>query len=252
MLFLKRILFMVQFLTAVPLRIQLKVDSEDIGKGLAFAPLIGLFIGGILALLYKGLMCVFPASVTAVFLVVSYLLLTGGLHFDGLGDTFDGVFSNRPREKVLEIMHDSRIGTNAALVMVSVVLIDAVFFVNFSQDIMVKTLILMPAAGRIGCLIGAGFSRYARSDQSLGKPFVDYCTKKEVLIGLIIYFTGFFITAGKEFMLISPVPIITSFVLTRYFSRKIGGVTGDILGAICELNQVLFLVLIFLSNKYFF
>lgn len=252
MVFLKRIIFMVQFLTAIPLRIKLKVNSEDIGKGLAFAPLVGLFLGALLALIYKGLICIFPASVTAVFLMVSYLVLTGGLHFDGLGDTFDGVFSNRPREKVLEIMHDSRIGTNAALVMTSIILIDTAFFMNINPDIMVKTLILMPVAGRIGSLVGAGFSRYARSDESLGRPFVDYCTKKEVLVGLVIYFTAFFITAGKEYMLISPVPVITSFVLTRYFSRKIGGITGDILGAICELNQAAFLILIYSSHKFIF
>jgi adenosylcobinamide-GDP ribazoletransferase len=250
MVILKRILFTVQFLTAVPLRIKLDVDGKDLGKGLAFAPLIGLFVGGILALLYKGLSYLFPISITAVFLIVSYIILTGGLHFDGLGDTFDGVFSNRPRQKVLEIMHDSRIGTNAALVMISIILIDVAFFMNINSGMMLKTLILMPVAGRIGCLIGAGFSRYARSDESLGKPFVDYCTKKEVLIGVVIYFAAFFMTGGREYALLSSVPVISSLLLTKYFSSKIGGITGDILGAICEINQALFLVLIYLAGKF--
>ncbi len=252
MIILRRFLIMLQFMTTIPLHVKLDYDSRDFGKGLAFAPLVGLIIGGALALIYMGLRLVFPPLITAVLLVAAYMLLTGGLHFDGLGDTFDGVFSNRSREKMLEIMHDSRIGTNAALAIICVVLIDAGLLIYIDAGIMTRTLIMMPVVGRLGCLIGAGTSGYARKGESLGRPFVDFCGIKEVVTGLFIYFAISFAAAGKEYMAVCTVPVILSLITSKYFAGKIGGVTGDILGAVCEINQAFFLVLTYLSQKYFF
>lgn len=251
MFIVKRFVIMLQFMTAIPLRINLNIDSKDLGKGLALLPLIGLILGGIMAIVYKGLVQVFPPLITAVFLIVAYLMLSGGLHFDGLGDTFDGVFSNRSRERMLEIMHDSRIGTNAALAIISVILIHVAFLTSLTPGLMVKTLILMPVAGRIGCLVAAGTSQYARKDESLGKPFIDYCGIREVLIGLLIYFAIFLAFLDITYGIISIITVLFSFILSKYFSGKVGGVTGDILGAVCELSQVFFLMMVYLCSKYF-
>ncbi len=242
----KRFVIMLQFMTAIPVRINISFDSKDLGRGLALVPLIGLILGGILAILYKGLVQVFPPLITAVFLVIAYLVLSGGIHFDGLGDTFDGVFSNRSKERVLEIMHDSRIGTNAALVIICVIMLYIAFLTNIAPGLMIKTLVLMPVAGRTGCLIAAGTSQYARKDESLGKPFVDYCGIREVITGLLIYFAIFLAFLDVTYVIISIIPVLFSFILSKYFSSKIGGVTGDILGAVCELNQVLFLMTVYL------
>lgn len=246
MIFIKRFLLMIQFLTTIPLPVKLDVRQEDFGKGLIFAPIVGVVLGGILAGFYHILNLVFTINITVIVLLAIYILLTGGLHFDGLGDTFDGLFSSRPKERILEIMRDSRVGTNAVLAITSLLLLDWSLLTAISPGYLTKVLILMPVAGRIGSLIGAGVSVYARSGEGLGRSFIDHCGTKEITAGLVIYFLIFYITAGNTGLLTAIFPVAAAFLLVKFFSRKIGGATGDILGAVCELNQMLFLALVFI------
>jgi adenosylcobinamide-GDP ribazoletransferase len=249
MKYLKRFVLMIQFLTTIPLRMNLNVTQEDYGKGLVFAPVVGLIIGGVLAGAWFVLDKVFPPFVTAVLIVVIYMLLTGGLHLDGLGDTFDGLFSNKPRDRMLEIMRDSRVGTNAVLAIAAVLLLDIAFLTSFDKYVILKVLLLMPVAGRIGSLISSSVSVYARSGEGLGKSFIDYCGAREILVGLIAFFLIFYLSAGVPGVIIAVVPPATAFITVKLFSRKIDGATGDILGAVCEINQTVFLIAVFLLLK---
>ncbi|MCX7842877.1 MAG: adenosylcobinamide-GDP ribazoletransferase [Clostridia bacterium] len=242
MVVIKRFLLMMQFLTAIPLPFKLDVKEEDFGKGLVFAPVVGLIIGGILAAQYLLLEMLLPFNVNAVLVVVSYIMLTGGLHLDGLGDTFDGLFSNRPKERILEIMRDSRVGTNAVLAIFCVLALNTALLISLGSRNIVKALLLMPAAGRIGSLIGAGASRYARSGEGLGKSFIDFCGIKQILAGLVLYALIFIFAGGSVWAYLLIIPVASSFFLIWLFSRKIGGSTGDILGAVCEINQTIFLL----------
>lgn len=246
MLIIKRFILMIQFLTSIPLPFKLDLKNEDFGKGLVFAPVVGLLIGGILAASFIVLNLVFPIHVISILILIEYILLTGGLHLDGLGDTFDGLFSNRSKERMLEIMRDSRVGTNAVLAIVCVLILNVSLLFGMGSDFIVKALILLPVAGRIGSLIGAGVSKYARSGEGLGKSFIDYCGIKEILIGLIFYFAIFFVVDNIRGLIISIFPVITAVLLVKYFSRKIGGATGDLLGAVCELNQTIFLMVMYI------
>lgn len=242
MVYLKRLVLMLQFLTSIPIPFKLDVNSEDFGKGLVFAPLIGLFIGGILCAFSVMMGFLFPPGIMAIAIVILYILLTGGLHLDGLGDTFDGLFSNRSRERMLEIMRDSRVGTNAVLAISSVLLLNVALIKELDSSILLKTIALMPVAGRIGSLVGAGISKYARSGEGLGKSFIEICGFKEILLGGTLYFTIFAAVSGVNGLVAATLPVITALLTTTFFSRKIGGATGDVLGAVCELNQTFFLI----------
>jgi len=167
--YLKRILLMVGFLTRIPVPFKIDGTEEDYGKGLVFAPVVGLLIGGILTILFYILKRFFPPGVTGILLIAAYIMLTGGLHLDGLGDTFDGIFSNRSREKMLEIMRDSRIGTNAVLAVICVVILNYALLSSIPLSGLPKALLLFPVAGRIGSLVGAGSTVYAREGEGLGK-----------------------------------------------------------------------------------
>lgn len=245
MIYLKRFVLMIQFLTTIPLGIQLKVTNEDFGRGLVFAPLVGLILGGILTGAHYILGLLFPTLVTSVLVMIIYILLTGGLHLDGLGDTFDGLFSNRSRERMLEIMRDSRVGTNAVLAIVSVLFLNVSLLSGLKPSFAGSAVLLMPVAGRIGSLVGAGCSTYARSGEGLGKSFIDICGFREVLAGLVPYLAVFYIFTGWKGVLTAWIPVLGALVTVRLFSRKIGGATGDVLGAVCELNQTIFLAAIF-------
>lgn len=246
---LKRLILMIQFLTAIPIPLNLDVDNEDFGKGLIFAPVVGLLMGAILALGYHVLSFAFPDYVVCAAVVIIYIMLTNGLHLDGLGDTYDGLFSNRPKEKKLEIMRDSRVGTNAVLAVYSVLTLDILLLTAMDEKYVLHTVILMPVAGRIGSLISAGISTYARSTEGLGKSFIDYCGIREILTGLLISLPLFWLAGGLKYLLLFPVPVISSIILVKFFSGKIGGATGDILGAVCELNQTVFLIGAYLLSK---
>jgi len=94
----KRFIIMLQFFTTIPIKQNIKSDVEDYGKGLVFAPLVGLIIGIILTGVYYGLERFFSAQVIFVFIIIAYIILTGGIHLDGLADTFDGLFSGKSKD----------------------------------------------------------------------------------------------------------------------------------------------------------
>ncbi|HOM01997.1 MAG TPA: adenosylcobinamide-GDP ribazoletransferase [Acetivibrio sp.] len=245
-MYIKRAILMVGFLTRIPIPFEIDGTEEDYGKGLVFAPVVGLMIGGIITALFYILKRFFPQGITSILLIAAYIILTGGLHLDGLGDTFDGIFSNRSRERILEIMRDSRIGTNALLAVVCVIILDYALLSSISVSYLPRALLLFPAAGRIGSLIGAGISVYAREGEGLGKSFIDCCGVKEILQGSIIYFLLSLLVLGTKGLLLAALTVMTAFFTVRFFSKKVGGATGDILGAVCELNQTFFLILFYL------
>ena len=253
---LKRFVLMLRFMTVLPVWTELDATDEDYGKGLVYAPLVGVIIGGLIALpiymLREVLQLNSPPLLAAV-VIALYILLTGGLHLDGLGDTFDGVFCGKTKERMLEIMRDSRIGANAALVLTTVILLNySLFFYMFADLEPTKTIsfvILFPVTGRLGSLVSSGYSKYARSGSGLGKSFIDHCTYKEILLGLIGYFICFYGTRGLYGLVICVPPMCIAFIMTVYFNRKLDGVTGDILGAVCELNQTAFLLISILMEK---
>jgi adenosylcobinamide-GDP ribazoletransferase len=247
MRYFKRFVLMIQFLTTIPIRVNLNVTNEDFGKGLVFAPAVGLLLGGILGCAALLAEKVFSGYITAVLMLVLYILLTGGLHLDGLGDTFDGLFSNRSRERMLEIMRDSRVGTNAVLAIGCVLLLNTVLL---SGSPIIKVLLLMPVAGRVGSVVGAGVSTYARRGEGLGKSFIDVCGWKEIVMGVLVGGIIFFAAAGVKGLVLTGIAAISALVLVKFFSRKIGGATGDILGAVCELNQTVFLLAAYLVQQY--
>lgn len=231
---------MVQFLTRIPIRATLDVNSEDFGKGLALAPAVGLVIGGLLYGAYLLSSMIFSTVAVSVILVVFYVILTGGVHIDGLGDTFDGIFSGRPKERVMEIMKDSRSGTNAVLVIVLTLLLDIVLIEHLIDKGLPLTLVLFPVVGRLSCVTGAGTFKYAR-EEGLGKSFVNYCGPKEIIIGAFITLAVSIITYNYQLIIAVLTTFLAVYLINLYFSKKIDGITGDILGASCELSQTAFL-----------
>ena len=238
----KRFIIMLQFFTTIPIKENINCHAEDYGKGLVFAPFTGLIIGIILMGIYCGLELFFPHEVVFAFIIIAYIVLTGGIHLDGLADTFDGLFSGKSKEKILEIMRDSRIGTNGVLAIVSLLLLNYALFVSLDLQDIKTVLILFPAAGRMASLIGAGASGYARKTWGLGKSFIDFCGLIEVIAGSLIYTLAIYIGLGVEGLVIASLTILFPYIILKLIEKKIQGATGDVLGALCELNQTFFLI----------
>ena len=110
----KRLLVALQFLTIIPFKIKGKVDDNDLGRSLIYFPIVGLLIGLILAgIAYFA--APIPPLVTSALILIAWGVITGGIHLDGFADTCDGFYGNRPKEDILRIMRDSRIGTMGAV-----------------------------------------------------------------------------------------------------------------------------------------
>lgn len=236
----KRLILLLQFYTTIPIPFQFEPSSQEFGKALALSPVVGMFLGLILFVGYSGLLLFFSPLIAAVLIMVLYIILTGGLHLDGLGDTFDGLFSNRPKEQMLEIMKDSRIGMNAALGVFCTLLLNITVISQLAVDNPISIL-LLPIAGRTGIVICASLSTYPRL-KGTGKDFIQNCTKKELTLALVLHFIFFLAFGGLWSLVVGIICVLSSLFFTFLLTRRIGGATGDILGAVCELTQCAFLL----------
>ncbi len=244
---LKRLLLMIQFLTTFPIRYDLRAQAVDYGKGLVYAPLIGLGIGFLLLAARAILGYRFSPLLTATGMVIFYIIFTGGLHLDGWSDTADGVFSNRPKERMLEIMKDSRVGTYAVLALVSLIILNILLLAEFTER-MAPFILMMPVAGRMVLPVAAGIEQYARAD-GLAKSFVDYCGLPEAIGGTLVYLGISLVFLGWRWLGFAVLPVVFALLVVKWLARKIGGVTGDLLGAVCELTQTFYLLIAYLAIK---
>jgi adenosylcobinamide-GDP ribazoletransferase len=238
-------LMQIQFLTRIPLPVKIKFDEKKFAKSMMFSPAIGLLIGVILGGIYYIVQMTGKQIFAAVIVVAAEIIITGGLHLDGLADTFDGIFSNRPKNKILSIMKDSRIGTNGTIALILVILCKISLMVSFNNTHLVFYLFAMPAISRMSILWAAGTSAYAAKD-GMGKSVVKYTGVKEIIAGTL--FTGVISTVliRCAALIVLPAAIAFTLLFCAHVKRKIGGITGDIIGAVIELTEVVVLFVLFL------
>ena len=135
-----QLLLALQFITRIPIRQDLNYDQPNIAASMTYYPLVGTLIGAILVVINQVGGSYFPPLVTNALLVIGLIVLTGGLHLDGLMDTCDGIFSGREKEKILEIMRDSRVGAFGVIGVVALFLLKFSLLVESSRQY--KNLIL--------------------------------------------------------------------------------------------------------------
>lgn len=233
----KSMVMMMLFFTRIPIRHHYDFDDRDYQLGIILFPLIGLTIG--LGLLILKLVTFFiNPYVSALILVFFYVWITGGIHIDGLSDTVDGMFSGRDKGIMLEIMKDSRVGSFGSLAISLLIVSYVVLFADNTGG----TILIMAIIGKTAILASASISEYAKEEAGMGASFVENCTDRERNIGFA--FTAL-IALIINYRLI--VPIVVTFILagliTRFIIKKIGGMTGDTLGFVNEISQILFLIL---------
>jgi adenosylcobinamide-GDP ribazoletransferase len=235
----KRFILMLQFLTRIPININLQVDEDDFFKGVIFFPLVGLIIGMFVVIAYYVGTRVSSKLLGAVFAIVIEIFITGGLHLDGLADSFDGIYSNRPKDRVLEIMKDSRLGTNGALAIFCILILKIALISGIEIVYAYPILLLMPVFSRLNIVFASRIAKPARP-QGMGNLFIGRVNTKEFILALIIA-----IIPSLIFLRISiSIGILLIFALwyVRHITGRIDGMTGDTLGALCELSEVVFLL----------
>ena len=239
----------IQFLTRIPVPIKVNFTEKKLAQSIILAPLVGLIIGFLLSGIYYLFSFMNQKAVTVLFVIISEIIITGGLHLDGLADTFDGIFSNRPKNQMLEIMRDSRIGTNGTLALVVIILAKTVLLFSIKEDLIFYSIILMPVLSRLNIVWAAGISTYARKGKGMAKAIVNYCRTREIIISTVISFAICALLFRIELLILLPVSIIFLVILVQYVKKKIGGITGDIIGAVIELSEVFILLSIIIMGN---
>lgn len=240
----KRFLIALQFLTIFTLKKDLKVTDEDLAASTTYFPLVGLTLGITLVIAQSLFSSILPQAVVNGLLIALLIICTGALHLDGFADTADGIAGGTDRGDILRIMRDSQIGSFGVVGLIILLLTKYLALNELSESLRNRVLLLMPSLSRWTMAEMAYFSKYARKSEGLGQPFVDLIRKREVLIsGIIILIISSILMAYKGMLILAAIAMWT-FIASKYFDRKLGGVTGDILGAINELNEVMILLLI--------
>lgn len=233
-----------QFLTRLYLPINVEWDTANLRRSLMWFGLVGAFIGVILA----GAMTLFNRfdlipAVSAIIILLIWIFITGGMHIDGISDMADGFFSMRDKEKTLEIMKDSHIGAFGVITIVFLLLIK---FEMLKEFIIIEKnvclLILPPTIARIAA--GLVLSFYETTKKSgLGYTFHSSDPRIFWAIGFVVTLIISSILNIKSLIFIG-IAILASNLMALWAKKKIGGLNGDIYGAIVETVEVIGMVFI--------
>ena len=227
----KGLISALQFITILPLG---KGKSFDPPKMVPYFPLVGILLGLAVAAFDAIVVRFWTAPVVALLDIILLAVLTGALHIDGLGDTADGLLGPRERDKALEIMKDSRLGTMGLV---------AVLFglaIKWSGIAHLSThrglfLIMIPAYARAGILFGMRYLPYGRPD-GMGKPFFHEKLSWMRFWGLLLPI-GLSLLLGLKALWVNLAFAIIIGSILFFYKKRMGCITGDMLGAMTELTE---------------
>lgn len=232
-----------QFLTIIPLPFTVRCEERDLGRSMAFFPLIGLTLGLFLVGINWVLTHFFPRSVTDLLLLVILAALTGALHLDGVADVFDGLAARGGRERFLAVMKDSRCGPVGAAALAFFLLIKYQALLAVPDPQKNAALLLFPLLGRyaqVQCTVGA---TRARND-GLGSTFIGGSGLFQFLAALGTALSISSILFGVNGVCLFSAAYLLTWWLRRWSHRRLGGITGDIIGFVCEMTEACTLLLI--------
>ncbi len=241
-----RFLNAVRFLTIFPVQRWGFPTSEQMGESMVFFPFVGAILGLILVGIGWLLSPIFPAGVIAAVLVGLLIAMTGGLHWDGVADTFDGLGGAKgDKERMLTIMKDSRIGSLGVLSLSFMIVFKVGLLAELPAAYWKGALILMPMTGRFVQLEMAVWGRYARKDGGTGRAFVEGAKPGDFWLALVGVGIISLLALGWAGVGIVALNLLYGYGVMAFFNRKIGGITGDILGMASETSEILALILVY-------
>ncbi|NLM52595.1 MAG: adenosylcobinamide-GDP ribazoletransferase [Firmicutes bacterium] len=243
-----RFFLAMRFLTVWPFDSEREVTEADLVGSTVYYPPVGAILGLVLALVWWGLKTIWTPLLAATLTVALWELLTAGLHLDGLMDTFDGLGVRGNREKRLAVMKDSRVGAFGVQVLFFAMAVKVAAVAGMAEAQNIFYLVLAPLAGRTAMVALMATCNYAHNNPGLGKVFADLTGKKQLALALLLYFLCGFALCGPQIFLFTACCAVF-FLVWRYFVLvNFGGITGDLLGATCQLQEItalLFILLLF-------
>jgi adenosylcobinamide-GDP ribazoletransferase len=210
---------------------------------MAFYPVVGAALGSLMVGVYLAGVEVFPEGVLRPALVVLLIILTGGLHLDGLADVCDGFYAGRTQADALRIMKDPHLGTMGVVGITSVLLMKVVLLSFLPAAVLCSALLIIPAISRGGMVWGTWMAPYARPEGGTGEIFFRTLRPRYVWIATIFLGIWTMLFAGWPAVILLMLAIGITTLFVGWCCRRIGGMTGDTLGALNELLELVTLAL---------
>lgn len=243
-----------QLLTIIPVKIKDAVDERDLGKSTAFFPFVGA-VQGIMLVAANILLSKFlPHDIASGLILLILILTNGGFHLDGFADTIDGLAGGNTKKERLHIMKDSRIGAIGVVAIVLLLLIKFLAINNLISHLSPLTsnyiLFLLPVMGRWSMVPMAYWGNYARPTGGLGKAFAEHTGIREFVFATSFVLSASVILLGWYGLVYAGIIFTAVYLITVFFRKKLGGITGDVFGFQSEVSEVLFLILVVASATF--
>ncbi len=241
----------IMFFTRIP--VPRKFVSAEITTDvfIKYLPLAGWIVGGFSALVFYLSNIIFPISISIIISMIAGILITGAFHEDGFADVCDGFGGGWTKERILEIMKDSRIGAFGVIGIVLILLFKFFLFENINPKLIPIVLIAGHGISRFAAVTIAFSGSYVGINETSKSKFVNERITYLSLVFAII--TGVLPILLFQnylfFILIIPV-FISKWLMSQYFRKKIGGYTGDCLGAIQQICEIVFYLSLIVLCRY--
>ena len=225
-------------MTTLPVRLPDDWSAGDSGRAAVWYPFVGLVIGAFTLLAWKGTALIFPPWVAAVMTLLVWVVLTGGLHLDGLADCCDGLLASTSVERRLEIMKDPRIGAFGVTGLILILLVKAAALASLTP--VSSFSILLAASLARFCILPAALVPLARPS-GMGADFALGFRRSFILWGAVIPLVIAFLLGIRGFVAIL-VGLGTLSLILLFARSRIGGVTGDVFGMTVEIVEAVVLL----------
>ncbi|MDF0379239.1 adenosylcobinamide-GDP ribazoletransferase [Methylophilus sp. YYY-1] len=244
-------LLAVGFFTRIPVPALPDFKESDLNQAARYFPLVGLLVGLLAAMVWWLAHGLFNPALAVLCSMAATILATGAFHEDGLADSADGLGGGMTRERKLEIMHDSRLGSYGAIALVGILLFKFEALSALAPAILPFALIASHALSRLAAVYVMATANYVRT-AGKAKPLATTLTRQDVLCASVfgmLCWLGFALMLGINqslmaagyFLLITSLPVLVVWQMWRQtMLRQIQGYTGDTLGATQQLTEVAF------------
>jgi adenosylcobinamide-GDP ribazoletransferase len=238
-----------RFLTVIPFLRRREIGPEELGRAIVYFPLVGVVIGLFLVFLNWLLGLALPPSLTRVLLVVSLAAVTGGLHLDGLADTFDGLAVRGSAEDRWQVMRDSRSGAFGIISVSCLLLVKYIALNSIPAGQLLPALVLMPVVSRWAMVYAIFAFPYARPS-GLGKLFKQEVNRARFIAATVIALAAAVALAQLAGLFIMASGWLVAAATAAYFKSRFNGLTGDTYGALNEITEVAALILVYVFAGY--
>lgn len=232
------------FFTRIPVNLP-NFQETDLNASVQYFPLVGLLVGAVAALVFWLTHLVLPLPIAVLLSMGASIYLTGAFHEDGLADAADGLGGGWQKEQVLTIMQDSRIGSYGAVALLMVLLTKFQALSHLNAMLLPLVLMAGHALSRFASVMVIITQSYVKAEGK-SKPLATHLSRQQLLVAALfglLPLALFALYIGQPLVLMSTLPVVLVWWwFSRLLKRRLGGYTGDCLGAMQQITELAFYI----------